>query len=198
MNRTLEYYNKHANTFFDGTISADLKNTQDKFLSLLPSKGLILDFGCGSGRDTLYFLQKGFQVDAIDGSKELCILASKLTGLPVQQMLFQELEESDRYDGVWACSSILHISKDNLQDVFSRMIRATKKGGYIYMSFKYGDFEGYRNERFFTDFTENGFREYARIFPEITILETWISEDVRPGRSDEKWLNIILRKSGTT
>ena len=198
MNRTLEYYNKHANTFFDGTVSADFKDTQDKFLSLLPPKGLILDFGCGSGRDTLYFLQKGFRVNAIDGSKELCILASKLTGLPVQQMLFQELEEFEHYDGVWACSSILHLSKAELKDVFSRMIRATKKGGYIYMSFKYGDFEGYRNERYFTDFTENGFREYARIFPEITILETWISEDVRPGRSEEKWMNIILRRLGTT
>lgn len=197
MNRTLEYYNKHAVEFVEGTVSADFKDTQDKFLSLLPPKGLILDFGCGSGRDALYFLQKGFRVDAIDGSKELCGLASKLTGLPVQQMLFQELEEFEHYDGVWACSSILHLSKAELKDVFSRMIRATKKGGYIYMSFKYGDFEGYRNERYFTDFTEDGFREYAWNFPEITIIETWISEDVRSGRSEEKWMNIILRRLGT-
>ena len=91
-NKTLDFYNKNAETFVSGTVSVDFKETQDKFLNRLKPNGYILDFGCGSGRDTKYFLKSGFQVDAIDGSSELCKIASEYTGLEVKQMLFQELD----------------------------------------------------------------------------------------------------------
>ena len=67
---TLNYYNNNAETFIKGTVSVDFSDTQDKFLSLLSGK-MILDFGCGSGRDTKYFLEKYYEVTAIDGSVEL-------------------------------------------------------------------------------------------------------------------------------
>ena len=75
-----------------------------------------------------------------------------------------------------------------------RMQRAVKAGGYIYTSFKYGEFEGFRNERYFTDFTEKSFRDFMRDIPGIEIVEAWITTDVRPGRGDEKWLNLIMLK----
>ena len=109
--KTLDYYNKNSQLFVTGTVSVDFKQTQDRFLDRLDSGAYILDFGCGSGRDTKYFLNQGYKVDAIDGSVELCRIASEYTGIEVKQMLFQELEEHKKYDGIWACSSILHLPK---------------------------------------------------------------------------------------
>ena len=192
-NKTLDYYNKNADNFVANTISVDFKRTQDKFLDKLQGKR-ILDFGCGSGRDTKYFLEKGYEVDAVDGSEELCKAASKYTGIQVRQMLFQELGEQNRYDGIWACSSILHLSKDELRIVFPKMLDALCSNGIIYTSFKYGEFEGERNGRFFTDFTIETFSEFISDIDNIKMEEDWITGDVRPGRGEEKWLNLILRK----
>lgn len=191
---TLNYYNTNAHSFVSSTLSVDFTQTQDKFLQLLPPAAAILDFGCGSGRDTKYFLDAGMQVDATDGSEELCRLASEYTGIPVRQMLFEELDAKAQYDGIWACSSILHLSKESLKDVLKKMIVALKEHGIIYTSFKYGMFEGERNGRFFTDFTEETFQEFVADVDGIRIEEMWITGDVRPGRGDERWLNLILRK----
>lgn len=110
-------------------------------------------------------------------------------------MLFQELDTVDSYDGIWACASILHLSRSELTDVFHRMAAALRKNGMIYASFKYGSFEGERNGRYFTDFTEMDFAEFAGRFSELVIQEMWITGDIRPGRGEERWLNTILQKS---
>lgn len=192
---TLDYYNKNASTFAEGTVNVEFTDTQDRFLELLPEGARVLDFGCGSGRDTKYFLSKGFLVDATDGSEELCRIAGELIGISVRQMLFSELDAVGVYDGIWACSSILHCPKEELKDVIRKMIRAVKDGGVIYTSFKYGDFEGERNGRYFTNFTTESFHEFMSEFPELSVEQEWVSADVRPGRGDEKWLNLILRKN---
>lgn len=192
-NKTIDYYNQNADLFVQGTVSVDFKKTQDKFLRLLTGKK-VLDFGCGSGRDTKYFLESGFDVTATDGSEELCKSASAYTGIQVKHMLFQDLDEADCYDGIWACSSILHLSKDELRIVINKMSRALKLNGIIYTSFKYGNFEGERNGRFFTDFTLELFKDFISDVKDIVIEEYWITGDVRPGREVEKWLNLILRK----
>lgn len=194
MDNTLEYYNRKADEFVQGTLSVDFKQTQDRFLEKLIPEAYILDFGCGSGRDTKYFLGKGYQVDATDGSEELCKIASNYTGISVKRMLFEELDEVEKYDGIWACSSILHLSKMALIDVLKKMAVALKGNGVVYTSFKYGNFEGGRNGRYFTDFTFEAFEKYMQNIPELQIEEYWITSDVRPGRGEEKWLNLILRK----
>ena len=195
--RTIDYYENNADAFVDTTIDVVFTDIQDRFLSYLPEAGLILDFGCGSGRDTKYFLDKGYAVDAIDGSEKLCEIASRNTGINVREMMFSDLHEDSKYDGIWACASILHLSKKELKSILRKMVRATKTGGYIYTSFKYGEFEGYRGERFFSDFTSETFHSFLVDISEIEIKEEWISSDVRPGRSDEKWLNVILQRSDT-
>ena len=195
MTNTINYYNQNAENFIANTQNADMHPTQERFLRLLDANTSILDFGCGSGRDTKYFLEKGYQVTATDGSAELCRLASEFTGIKVKEMLFDELDAMNQYDGIWACSSILHLPKKELLPVIQKMCEALKDNGIIYTSFKYGDFEGERNGRYFTDFTEKTFREYIEKVPELTIEEAWITSDVRPGRGEEKWLNLILRKN---
>lgn len=194
LNKTINYYDINAKEFVEGTLNVDFKATQDKFINKLPAKGYILDFGCGSGRDTKYFLAKDFNVDAIDGSIELCKIASEYTNIKVRHMYFNELSIVNKYDGIWACSSILHLSLDDLVDVFKRMSKALKDEGIIYTSFKHGDFSGERNGRFFTDMTEDSFAKLIANVDNLKVEEQWITADVRPQRGNEKWLNLILRK----
>lgn len=194
MDKTIEYYNQNADMFAQGTRLVDFTIVQERFRKMLPVGSRILDFGCGSGRDTKYFLEKGYQVAATDGSAELCRLAGSFTGIKVKEMLFQELDEIGVYDGIWACSSILHLPKQELLPVIQKMCNALKDNGVIYTSFKYSNFEGERNGRYFTDFTEDTFDKFIKVIQELTIEEEWITSDVRPGRGEEKWLNLILRK----
>jgi len=194
MTTTIDYYDKNATEYSESTIGVDFSATQKRFLRYIPSHAKILDFGCGSGRDAKYFLDKGYDVDAIDGSKEFCRLASVYTGITVKQMLFQELASVNEYDGIWACASILHLQKDDLILVLHKMATALKNTGVIYASFKYGTFFGERQGRYFTDFNEERLTEILALVPELQYREFWISSDVRPDRSDEKWLNVILSR----
>lgn len=194
MQNTLTYYNQNAAQFYTGTVSVDFTAIRQRFLSYLPSPAVILDFGCGSGRDTKAFLDQGYQVEAIDGSEELCKLATQYTGILVHHMFFQELDTKEKYDGIWACSSILHLPKDELADVMRKMTIALKPNGIIYTSFKYGTFSGERNGRYFTDMTEAAFADFISNIEALQVEEQWISSDVRPGRGEERWLNLILRK----
>lgn len=140
LDRTINYYNKNAKDFARGTVEVEFEDTQKGFTDKLQNNAQILDFGCGSGRDTKYFLEHGFRVTAIDGSEELCRLASEYTGITVKQMMFQELSDINLYDGIWACSSILHLQKAELKQVLKKMEQALKSNGVVYTSFKYGTF----------------------------------------------------------
>ena len=191
---TLDYYDQAPEAFAAGTRTADMSDTRSRFFAHLPPKGIILDLGCGSGRDTKAFLEAGFRVDAVDGSEELCALASAYTGIQVRQMLFSELDAADRYDGIWACASILHLPRTELADVLGRVETALKAGGVLYASFKYGTFEGMRSGRYFTDFTEESLKTFWDSATSMQIFDLWITHDVRPGREEEKWINLLARR----
>lgn len=193
-NNTLGYYDDHADQFYKSTVNVEFTTMQERFLAKLQQGSYILDFGCGSGRDAKIFLEKGYKVDAVDGSVELCRLAGEYTGIKIKNMLFQDLSEVDRYDGIWACSSILHLPTKELAEVMGRMVTALKANGIIYTSFKYGTFAGERNGRYFRDMTEETFAEFLGGIDGLEMEEQWTTSDVRPERGAEKWLNLILRK----
>ena len=193
-NKTIDYYNKNAESFVNGTKEVDFSVIQKMFTELLDPGATILDFGCGSGRDTKAFLERGFNVDAIDGSEELCKIASEYTGIEVKHMYFHELSDKEKYDGIWACASILHVPIEELPDILLKIEKALKFGGVLYTSFKYGEFEGERNGRFFTDMNEDIFSKLLAKSCSLKIEKQWTTSDVRPGRDEEKWLNLILRK----
>lgn len=192
--KTLEYYNVKSDQFTNTTVDLEFSDIQDRFLKYLEPGSLILDLGCGPGRDSRYFLSKGFLVEAIDGSEEMVRIARENTGLPVKQMLFNELDETNKYDGVFACASLLHVPSKELPEVIGKVSKALKNNGIFYLSFKYGNFEGYRNDRYFTDYKEDTFAQLMKPFHELVAVDHWISSDARPGRSDEKWLNVIMVK----
>ena len=191
---TLQYYQQNAGVFFEGTVSADMNGKQTLFLRMLPHHAYILDFGCGSGRDAKAFLEQGYKVDAVDGSAELCRRASELIGQPVKQMLFEDLSAVGQYDGVWACASILHLPRRELVSVLQKISDALKPDGVLYASFKYGDFEGIRGGRYFTDLTEKSLAGLMAKVPSLQIVDNWVMNDVRPGREEERWINILARR----
>ena len=190
-NKTLQYYNETAPTFVQGTITADLSKLHRRFLKLLPIQAHILDLGCGSGRDAKAFLDAGYQVTAIDGSAGCCKLAGDYIGQPVLCQTFDELDFDAAFDGVWACASLLHVPYAELTGIFRKVARALRPGGYLYASFKYGDFEGERNGRYFTDQDEGRHAAVMQPVAGLTIVETFVTGDVRDGRGGEKWLNVI-------
>ena len=182
---TLCYYERNAENFVKGTINADMEFNREKFIQRLPEHGSILDFGCGSGRDARVFLDLGYKVEAVDGCQQLCEMASVYTGISVRKMDFLELNEREKYDGIWACASILHLPYEELRAVLAKMAAALKENGVIYVSFKYGEFEGWRNGRYFTDMTEDGVRRLVEETQGMSVEEIWVTADVREGSGHE-------------
>lgn len=191
---SIDYYNKYANLYFESTVELDMGDMLDKFIALLPEGGEVLDLGCGSGRDSLYLIERGFGVTAVDGSSELCELASIHIGQDVLQMQFSELDFDEVFDGVWACASLLHTTPDEFEDIFGKVINCLKPGGVLYMSYKHGEFSGFRNGRYFNDFKSKEMKDIINKYSELNLLEIWKSTDVRNENGDEVWLNVLVKK----
>lgn len=193
-NKTLEYYNEHAEDFVNSTKSADVSKLYGMFQKYVKVGGKILDLGCGSGRDSKYFMEQGYDVVAVDGSESICELASKYIGREVLCLKFEDIDLEQEFDGIWACASLLHVSKDELPNVLQKLSKALKTNGYIYASFKYGQEERIKGNRFFNDYTESNLNELFCEENRLKALEWSITEDVREGRAGEKWLNVVVGK----
>ncbi|MBR4861248.1 MAG: class I SAM-dependent methyltransferase [Firmicutes bacterium] len=193
MNQTLNYYNENAAAFCEGTLNADMSHLYGCFLQHIPAGGKILDLGCGSGRDSLAFLRKGYQVEAVDGSEELCRFAAEYIGQPVRCMDFEELDYEEEFDGVWACASLLHAPKSRIPSILSKIRRSLVPGGTLYFSFKHGDSERTKDGRFFNDYTEDTVKELFTAENGWEITELFVTGDVREGRGGEQWVNGVVR-----
>ena len=194
MEETLTYYNQNADAFVDGTQNADMSE-QYRFFSKYLSPGCkILDLGCGSGRDSAYFSSLGFEVTAVDGSEELCKRVKENYGIEALCIKFEDMSFTAEFDAIWACASLLHVKKADMPNVMDKVSAALKLGGILYASFKYGKDERVSNGRFFNDYTENDIDTLLTPENQLTLLEYWITGDVRPERSGERWLNFIAKR----
>lgn len=194
VNKTLEYYNEHAEDFVTSTKSANMNHLYSMFQKYMKAIGKILDLGCGSGRDSKYFMDQGYDVVAVDGSQRICELASQNIGREVLCFKFQNINFEQEFDGIWACASLLHVSKGELPCVLQKLSKALKTKGYIYASFKYGQEERIKGDRFFNDYTERSLNELFCEENRLKAVEWSITEDVREGRTGEKWLNVVAEK----
>jgi len=195
MTNSISYYDNNADFFISGTVDVDMRELYSRFLCHIPTGGHILDAGCGSGRDAKYFLDQGYQITAIDGSREMVAAASELIGSSVHQLLFDEILYQQKFDGIWACASVLHVKKNAMVETINTLGRALKKGGAFYLSYKYSDSEEVREDgRFFSNYTEASFMELLSKCQSLQLLELWTTADVRPDRQNELWLNALLKK----
>lgn len=185
----MNYYNKHAKEYINNTKDVDMKEYYEIFESYLKPNFKILDVGFGSGRDSLYFKNKGYEVVSIDPIKEFCNNAKNIGLYNVIQMSVEDIEYNNEFDAIWACASLLHLKSNKLVDVFNKCYNALKDNGVMYISFKYGNFEGIIDDRYFTYLTEESFTNIINQ-TNFKIDGLWISEDKL--NRNVKWLNVLL------
>lgn len=193
MDANTHYYRHNARSFFDATVSVDMSVLHERFLAELPAGSHILDAGCGSGRDARAFAERGFSVTAFDASRELAALASEHTGLEVAVRSFADVDEVDRYDGIWCCASLLHVPAAEMPSTLARLWRALRAGGMLYLSFKMGQGEREHGGRCFTDADPSTLERWLGLLPDLKAVELWESEDRRPDRI-ERWINGLAKR----
>jgi|TARA_B110000263_G_scaffold1388_1_gene1132 SAM-dependent methyltransferase len=192
---SVDYYNSNSESFIKDTRNIDMKKNYEVFLANVPDRGLILDAGCGSGRDSLIFQKLGYRVDAFDGSSSMVSEAKKLTGLNIELSTFEDFEFNRSYNGIWACASLLHVRRANLVSILTRLSEGLISGGVLYSSFKYGNNERLNGERYFNDINEHVLKAYVDTVPDISVMQTWVTGNRRTNDNDEKWLNSLLLKA---
>ncbi len=189
---TIAYYEAEAEPFFNATVAVDMTPLYAPFLARLTAGAAILDAGCGSGRDARAFRERGYEVTAMEPSAPLARLAEAHCGLAVEVRRFQDIDWHARFEGIWACASLLHVPLAELPDALQRLARALRLGGVLYASFKHGQGERERGGRRFTDLDEAGLAELLRQVPDLSLIETWTTADRRAGREQEQWLNVLF------
>ena len=193
---TITFYDTNADAFVAATVQLEMSVLHDRFLANLPEGGLLLDAGCGAGRDAKAFLERGYAVSAFDASAEMVARASAFIGQNVKVLRFDEFDEPPIFDGIWACASLLHVPEAELPGTFARIWAALKPTGSFYFSFKYGEGERTKDGRHFTDATEERLLEWLAELPDVGFQDVWTTEDVRADRQ-EIWLNVIIRRKST-
>ena len=188
-----QYYDENFESFISDTINVDMEEHYRKFLSRLTDGASILDAGCGSGRDSLAFKNLGYKVMAFDASSAMVEATKSLAEVPAYQTTFQSAKFETLFNGIWACASLLHVPRQELSKAFENLAAHLKNDGIIYASFKYGVNERQKGDRYFNDLNEDSLKEHINCVSSLEILEHWTSPDQRVGRSDERWLNCLLK-----
>lgn len=191
---SIEYYEKNADAFVASTINADVTTLYKQFEGYLQDGCRILDLGCGSGRDSRYFSNKGYCVVAADPSPAMCQKTQEIADVPVYTLKAEDILFDNEFDAVWACASLLHVSRENQLSSMRAISKALCEGGIVYCSWKYGNSDREDSGRYFTDMDESALIEIIEQLPELKLLKCWVTTDVRPERQTQKWLNVLLRK----
>jgi SAM-dependent methyltransferase len=193
MEKTTAYYDAHARQFDERTRAREMDELYDSFLEHVPEGGLILDAGCGPGRDAVAFAARGYHVTAIDASAAMVALASERLSAPAYHMSFNQLAFDRDFDGIWACASLLHVTRADLPQVMRRLHAALKTGGVMFASFKYGRGEEHREGRWFNDYDESSFDALLQQCAGWRPVRIWQMLEERKDRR-VLWLNALLHR----
>lgn len=190
---SIGYYDENTSSFFDKTAHIDMSDIYEEFERYLEEGNSVLDLGCGSGRDSKHFIEKGYRVTSVDGSKELCKLASDYIGQEVLNLSFKEIDFNKEFKGIWACASLLHLPSKQIPKILEKIRRSLKDEGVCYLSFKYGNGETMVGKRLFSCYTETMFKELIEQNRGFDLEHMWLTMDKREGH-EEKWLNAIIKR----
>jgi SAM-dependent methyltransferase len=192
----IDYYEKNADEYCRSTVELDMSRIYQRFLHELNPGAHILDAGCGSGRDSKAFLQRGYVVTAFDGSPQMADFASKCTGQKCHVIRFQNLKFEDQFDAVWACASLLHVPKGEMENVFRRLVVGLKPGGIMYASFIQGEGERVSADGgLYNSYTTESMRNLIGMIPTVQEVGCWTSDEVRPSSQPAPWLNFLVKKT---
>ena len=169
----------------------------DPFLERLTSGALVLELGCGSGRDSAHMISLGFRVEPSDGVPEMAAQAEVRLGRPVRVMRFDELDAMEAYDGVVAAYSLLHVPRTALTGVLARIWRALKPGGWHVATYKTAGNEGRdRLARYYNYPSEAELRAFYAQAGEWSVVETETGESRGYEGGVSRFVIITLRKTG--
>ncbi len=135
--QTLAFYDRDAAAYAGRRLPKASQRLTD-FLAALPTGAHVLDLGCGGGQDSEVMLARGFEVTPLDGSVGLARIAQERLGRPVRVQLFEDLEDEEAFDAIWANASLLHVPMEALPLALARVRRALKPGGRFHATYKAG------------------------------------------------------------
>ncbi len=193
---SINYYNKNAEKFIQDTFQISMEALIAEFIYYVPKGGSILDLGCGSGRDSLYFKEKGYDIYAVDGAEEMVIHTRKYIGDRVTLATFEEYTSCRCFDGIWALASLLHVPRKNIKKIIRKYMNCLNVEGVMFMSFKNVEQDYNKGGREFTCFTEKTLIELLNEVEGIEIVKIMNTVDVREDRENEKWISIIIKNKG--
>lgn len=187
------YYESNEERYAAETLSADMSEQYQRFLPLLKDGVKLLDVGSGSGRDACYFQKQGYQVTALEPSKNLCREIRKVFSGEIMCSDIQNYQPAERYDGIWACASLIHLQEEEILCFFKKIDMYLNDNGIVYASGKSGISTGkVEDGRFFLEFTEQLVEKILTVNKQLQLEQLWYTEDVS-GRRGFRWLNVVLR-----
>ena len=189
------YYERNAERYAAETFSADMSEQYQRFLPLLKKGGKILDVGSGSGRDACYFQKHGYQVTALEPSKNLCREIQKVFSGEIICSDIQNYQPLELYDGIWACASLLHLQEKEVLQFFERIDRYLDDDGTVYISGKNGIQTGEAKDgRFFLEFSEQLIDKILTVNKQLRLEQLWYTEDASGSRGF-RWMYVIFTVS---
>ena len=150
--RTLAHYDANAESFREGTRDHDVSQNITALLRHIesPPPLVILDFGCGPGRDLRAFSALGHTPIGLEGSARFVEMARTDSDCEVWQQDFLALDLPDaRFDGIFANASLFHVPSSELPRVLRQLHAALKPGGVLFSSNPRGrNEEGWNHDRY--------------------------------------------------
>ena len=188
---TDRFYEDHAVEYFSWTFGAQTQFVLDRFLSHLPAKASILDAGCGSGRDLKFFLSRGHCAFGIDASTALVQMAAQYSGAPCEVARIESISYEERFDGIWACASLLHLPRDAFRPALRCLNRALKRGGTLFMAVQEGQGEAILPDgRLYVYYSEDDIRRSLDVAG-LAVNELWMSRNSAEAMHQPVWINVI-------
>ena len=150
--RTLAHYEQNARQFFEGTIDHDVSQNMAALLDAIeaPAPYMLLDLGCGPGRDLKAFSDMGHRAIGVDGAAQFVEMARAYSGCEVWHQDFVHLDlPPAMFDGVFANAVLFHVPSRALPDVLTRLHACLKPGGVLFSSNPRGqNQEGWNGDRY--------------------------------------------------